>query len=96
MNAYQKGIKDLTNALSTNQDNPIVYYRRGLALYKNRDYLAAIKDLQESLLHKPGKNIQADIYYHIGIAHSNLEEFSNALDPLSKAIEIDPTPKYYH
>lgn len=96
MNAYQKGIKDLSNALSANKTNPIVFYRRGLAFYKNRDYLAAIKDLEESLLHSPSRNIQADIYYHMGIAHSNLEEFDLAIEPLSKAIEIDPIPRYYH
>jgi tetratricopeptide (TPR) repeat protein len=75
LNAYQKGVKDLSNALSSNDKNPIIYYRRGLAYYKNRDYLAAIKDLEESLQHKPSKGIQADIYYHMGIAHSNLEHF---------------------
>jgi len=45
LNQYQKGITDLSNALAVNEKNPMVYYRRGLAYYKNKDYIAAIKDL---------------------------------------------------
>ena len=45
LNEYEKGINDLSNALSVNEKNPLVYYRRGLAYYKNKEYKAAIKDL---------------------------------------------------
>ena len=67
-----------------------------MAYYKNKDYIDAIKDLQKSLLYKPNRNIQSDIYYHIGIAYSNLEKYEEAVEPLSKAIEFEPVPKYFH
>jgi len=82
--------------LATNNNNPLVYYRRGLAYYKNKDYVAAIKDLEKSLLNRPNRNIQSDIYYHIGIAYSNLEKHEEAIEPLSKAIELEPIPRYFH
>jgi tetratricopeptide (TPR) repeat protein len=79
-----------------NDRNAVVYYRRGLAYYKNKDYVAAIKDLNLALQHGPSKNMQADIHYHIGIAYSNLEQYEEALAPLSKAIELEAIPKYFH
>ncbi len=72
LNQYQKGITDLSNALAVNERNPMVYYRRGLAYYKNKEFLASIKDLEKSLMYEPSKHIQPDIFYHIGIAYSNL------------------------
>lgn len=36
LNHNQKGITDLSNALIVNEKNPLVYYRRGLAYYKNK------------------------------------------------------------
>lgn len=53
----------------------MVYYRRGLAYYKNKEYFAAIKDLETSLQYEPSRHIQADIFYHIGIAFANLEKY---------------------
>lgn len=42
------------------------------------------------------KSIQSDIYYHIGIAYSNLEKYQEAVEPLTRAINLDSKPKYYH
>jgi tetratricopeptide (TPR) repeat protein len=47
-------------------------------------------------MYVPSKNIQADIFYHIGIAFSNLEKYDEALEPLSRAISLDPEARYYH
>lgn len=44
----------------------------------------------------PSKNIQGDTFYHIGIANSNLEKYSEAIEPLTRAINLEPKPKYYH
>lgn len=83
-------------ALTVNERNPLVYYRRGLAYYKNKEFEAAIKDLIKSLEFNPNKSIQSDIYYHIGIANSNLEKYQEAIEPFTKAIDFDPQSKYYH
>lgn len=76
---YKKSIEDLTTALNVNSRNPAIHYRRGLAYYKNNEYEKAIGDLERSLLLSPPKNIQSDIYYHIGIAYSNLEKYQQAV-----------------
>jgi tetratricopeptide (TPR) repeat protein len=75
LNEYEKGINDLSHALAVNEKNPLVYYRRGLAYYKNKSFLASIQDLEKSLKYSPSKNIQADVYYHMGIAYANLEKY---------------------
>lgn len=31
---------------------------------------------------------EADIHYHLGISHANLEMFDKAISPLTKAIEL--------
>lgn len=76
---YKKSIDDLTTALNVNGKNPSIYYRRGLAYYKNTEYEKAIGDLEKSLKLLPMKSIQSDIYYHIGIAYSNLEKYHEAV-----------------
>lgn len=86
----------MTTALNVNDKNPSIYYRRGLAYYKNTEYEKTINDLEKSLKLLPMKSIQSDIYYHIGIAYSNLEKYHEAVEPLTKAINLDPKPKYYH
>lgn len=40
--------------------------------------------------------IEPDIHYHLGISFANLEQFEKAVDPLTKAIELEKKPKYYH
>ena len=93
---FKKSIEDLTSALGVNGKNPTIYYRRGLAFYKNKEYEKAIQDLEKSLKLLPSKNIQADIFYHIGIANSNLEKYAEAIEPLTRAINLDSKPKYFH
>ncbi len=40
--------------------------------------------------------IESDIHYHLGISFANLEQFEKAIHPLTKAIELEQKPKYYH
>ena len=96
LNHFQRAIQDLTSALKLNHKNPLVYYRRGLAHYHSHDYPSTIRDLETALLHNPRVNLQADIHYHIGIAHVHLEHFADAVQPFTSAIELDPQSKYYH
>lgn len=40
---------------------------------------------------------ESDIYYHIGIAYSNLERFEEAIYPLTRAIDLIPSDiRYIH
>jgi hypothetical protein len=49
-------------------------------------YELSIADLEKALECMPNRNIQADIYYHIGIANSNLDNNLLAIEPLTKAL----------
>lgn len=40
--------------------------------------------------------IESDIQYLLGICYANLEQFENAVAPLTKAIELEQRAKYYH
>lgn len=73
-----------------------MYYHRGLANYKNKNYEAAIVDLERALKFHPRKSAMANIYFHIGISQANLGNKSEVIEPLTLAISFDPQPKYYH
>lgn len=55
--------------------NPTIYYRRGLAFYKNKQFENAIKDLYKAFELKPSEMIESDIHYHLGISFANLGKF---------------------
>lgn len=44
-----KGVQDLTKALTVNNKNSLIYYKRGLCYYKNKQFEQAIADLKKSL-----------------------------------------------
>ena len=52
-----KGIQDLTKALSLNKNNPLIYYKRGLSYYQNKQFNEAITDLQKALTLHPVKRV---------------------------------------
>lgn len=66
-----KGVQDLTKALSVNNKNPLIYYKRGLCYYKNKQFESAIEDLKKSLQYSPSEQIEHDIYYLIGVSYAN-------------------------
>ena len=73
-----------------------IYYQRGLAYYKNKEYLECIKDLFKSYECVPSSDFEDDLHYHIGIAFANLSHYEKAIDPFSKAISLNPKAHYYH
>ena len=73
-------------ALDKKPNDPQIYYRRGLALYKNKEFKKCIQDLYKSFENKPFHSYIPDIHYHLGISYANLEHFDKAIEPLSNAI----------
>ena len=56
-----------------------------------------IRDLYKSFENKPFSTYEADIHYHLGISFANLEFFEKAIEPLSRAIELQKyEPCYVH
>lgn len=73
---HERAIEDLTKALEEKPSNPSIYYRRGLAFYKNKQFEEAIKNLDKAIELKPSETIEPDIHYHLGISFANLERFA--------------------
>jgi tetratricopeptide (TPR) repeat protein len=81
---YQETINDLTQSLKYRENDPFILYKKGVALYLSLDFKQALYNLLLALENNPYPSYQPDIYYHIGLAWANLEEFEKVIDPLSK------------
>ena len=84
---YDRTIEDLTKALTMKPNDPYILYRKGVSFYLNKKFKKALKYLHKALAVGPYPTYISDIYYHIGISYSYLEEFSLSIEPLSRAIE---------
>ena len=84
----QKAIQDLSSALEKKPNDPQIYYKRGLAFYKNGEFKKCIKDLYKAFENKPFPTYEADIHYHLGISFANLEFYDKAIEPLTRSIEL--------
>jgi len=102
---YTESIQDLERALEIDEHDSKTLYKLGLSYYAFGKYKRCIKTLKRSLKSineqfTSGTHFvtyESDIYYHIGIAYSNLERFEEAIYPLTKAIELIPSDiKYIH
>jgi tetratricopeptide (TPR) repeat protein len=83
---YQETIQDLTQSLKYRENDPFILYKKGVALYLSLDFKQALYNLLLALENNPYPSYQPDIYYHIGLAWANLEEFEKVIDPLSKVV----------
>ena len=81
---YENSISDLGQALELKPNDPMILYKRGLSYYYSKKYKHAIRDFKESLENHPHESYEPDLHYHIGIAFANLENFEEAIDPLSR------------
>ncbi|CAI2387655.1 unnamed protein product [Moneuplotes crassus] len=102
---FTASIEDLEAALDIDENDPKVLYKLGLSYYAFGKYKRCIKTLKGALkcvqeITSSGIHTityESDIFYHIGIAYSNLERFEEAVYPLTKAIELIPSDiRYVH
>lgn len=70
---YDLAINDMSLSLGSKPNDPEILYRRGVAHYLSGSYYKALEDLLASLRNNPFAGYEPDIYYHIGLSHSNLE-----------------------
>ncbi len=59
-----------------------------IGLLSKPEFVKALKDFYRSLESKPFMSYEANIHYHLGISHANLEMFEKAISPLTKAMEL--------
>jgi hypothetical protein len=86
-------IQDFTEAIQYLPDFPMAYYHRGLALMDLKRYKDALADFDNAINYKQ----EADYYAAHGRAQFELENDSDALDDLNRAIDLDSKqPAFYH
>lgn len=94
---YKETIDDLSEALKNRPNDPSLLYKRGEALYLNKEFRQALENLEAALAHGPEASYEPDIHYHIGLSYANLEEFEYSISPFSRAIDLCPLEAvYYH
>lgn len=94
---YKETIDDLSDALKNRPNDPSLLYKRGEALYLDKDFRQALDNLEAALSYGPEASYEPDIHYHIGLSHANLEEFEYSISPFSRAIDLCPLEAvYYH
>ena len=96
---YQLAIEDLEFGLTveSEENNPQVLYRLGLAYYSFEKNKRCIRILKKALKAGPFLTYLSDIYYHIGLAYCNLERFEQSIFPFSKSIKLIPSDvRYIH
>ncbi len=86
-------VQDFTEAIQFLPDFPMAYYHRGLALMDLKRTKDALADFDAAIKFKE----EADYYAARGRAQFELENDSDALDDLNRAIDLDSKqPEFYH
>ncbi len=84
-------ISDCTRLLDSGKPDQVeranLYYSRGAAHWRNREYDAAINDENEALRINP---ILSDAYMRRGAAYFGKGDYDRSIADSTKAIEIDP------
>jgi len=92
---YDRSIESFDKTLELapyGKDNNIVYFNRGMAHLKNRQYDKAIYDLTKALETTPASNktLNYDIFVNRGEAYQKSDNFDSAAHDYTKAIELLP------
>lgn len=83
----KEAIETLTRALAISPQNSDLLTERGHRYLPMRDFVKARADLKRSVAMNPKDNAG---YYHLGLSHYFLNEFSEAADAFGHAVETAP------
>lgn len=84
---YQAALKTYNQALQLKDNNPDIYYKRGLALYNLGNFEEAISDYSQVI------NLNSQYYKaynQMGNARFKLEDYEGAMGDYSQAIIVNP------
>lgn len=85
---HESAIEDFTLAIKYNKHSRTAYINRGIANDKLGKPIAAVGDYQRAI--KVSKGIAPDAYYNMGLAQCKRENYEDALEDFTKAIEQNP------
>jgi tetratricopeptide (TPR) repeat protein len=83
----RKKIEYFTKALELNPDLAVVYEKRGILLYFQKEYLRAIQDFQKYLELAPAKS---ETYRMLGLAYLGSQSYEPAINIFTGMIETEP------
>lgn len=89
-----KAMMDVYNQeLQSNPDNYEIYFRRANEYYKFNQYLRALSDIDNAILHAPKSDADMLFQCHLlrGEIYQMLEKPAEALSDFTKALSFDPT-----
>ena len=89
-----KAMMDVYNQeLQSNPDNYEIYFRRANEYYKFNQYLRALSDIDNAILHAPKGDADMLFQCHLlrGEIYQMLEKPAEALSDFTKALSYDPT-----
>ena len=78
----------LSMSQTYNEKGSIELFQQGMSAYKTGQYDFAKAAFQKAINYDPGNGLS---YYYLGLSEVKLKEYSEALDMLGKAQNIDPT-----
>jgi formylglycine-generating enzyme required for sulfatase activity len=70
---------------------PNSFIEKGLEYFKNQNYKQAVVEFQEAIRLQP-ENAYAQ--YCLGLSYANLKQWSEAIEPLRKALSLEPHPQW--
>jgi tetratricopeptide (TPR) repeat protein len=97
LNNFPTALLDLQKVNSVNPSS-FIYFKIGYVMYKNKNYVEALENLAHCL-EMGGLSLEfLDVaYYTMGLSYASIDNFAEAIDPLSEAIRLKPEKViYYH
>jgi len=97
LSKFREALADLqkVNAVSPSS---FIFFKIGYVLYKNKNYDEALDNLRKCLdLGDLSQDYLHTAHYIMGLAHASIDQFSDAIGPLSEAIRLrSDKVVYYH
>jgi tetratricopeptide (TPR) repeat protein len=84
---YDRAIAVLSQAIAADDKDPVPYYGRGFAYYKQQQYESAIADFNRAIELNP-KDV--DSYFYRARSFENTRHYQKARDDLLKTYALDP------
>ncbi len=90
---YRRAIEDFDKIITDAPDQQLVnlaMQQKSLIMIEREDYAGAITSFQEMLNKFPEGQGSSEAYFFIGDSHYKLNQFEEAVAPLTKARQLDP------
>lgn len=92
---FERALKEIDQAIALSQQ-PLYQYQRAMVLIELERWREAVFALNEYEKNMPATALDADLYHMRFIAEQQSKMFKQAIDDITKAIELNPHSLLYH